>query len=397
MFDEFKKKNPKTFWVIVAIVIILFISLIVGLIIGLKPKTTETTTETKTAEPTTEKTAEPTTEKTTETKTTEPTTEKTTQKTETTTEKTTEPKTEKTTEKTTETTTEKTETTTEKTTEKTETTVVQEKTLDEKISGIVNLPTVIENFDDGIIICSNSRNENYKEAILLFLDTLTEKNIEMLSFSKAKNIIVRDGDKIIMDMKEEKDKKDFLISELSRIRKLMKTLDKRFGKKTNYVHLLMVLIDYMGSILPPDPPEDKFMDVFAPILAIQIIMIPFRLYISNKLDWSDEFITYENSKFKVNQLEKMKNDERFKGGEIAYLSSMINDKSLREIAEIMLKQPRPNQPFKLLLNKINFENDDFINTFDSSNVCNIASDERWWEKTFKLKKMLQPERQSVTE
>jgi len=360
MFDEFKKKNPKTFWVIVAIVIILFISLIVGLIIGLKPKTTETTTETKTAEPTTETTTEKTTETTTET-TTEPTTE----------------------------------TTTEPTTETT--TVVPEKTLDEKISGIVNLPTVKENFDDGIIICSNSRNENYKEAILLFLDTLTEKNIEMLSFSKAKNIIVRDGDKIIMDMKEEKDKKDFLISELSRIRKLMKTLDKRFGKKTNYVHLFMVLIDYMTSILPPDPPEDKFMDVFAPILAIQIIMIPFQLYISNKLDWSDEFLTYENSKFKVNQLEKMKNDERFKGGEIAYVSSLINDKSLREIAEIMLKQPRPNQPFKLLLNKINFENDDFINTFDSSNVCNIASDERWWEKTFKLKKMLQPERQLVKE
>jgi hypothetical protein len=327
-----KKKNPKTFWVIVAIVIILFISLIVGLIIGLKPKTTETTTE-----PTTETTTEPTI-------------------------------------------------------------VVPEKTLDEKISGIVNLPTVIEKFDDGIIICSNPRNENYKEAILLFLDILNKENIEMLSYSKQ-NIIVKDGDKIIMDMKEEKDKKEFVISELSRIRKLMKILDERFGKKANYVHFYLIFGDYMNSMLgQPENNIDKtkFIDIFSPIYLFLVIQITFNLYISNKLDWSDEFITYENSKFKVNQLEKMKNDERFKGGEIGYVSSMINDKSLREILEILLQNQPPLEQmpsYKLILNKINYENDDFINTFDSSNACNIASDERFYEKTFKLKKMLQPIRE----
>lgn len=276
----------------------------------------------------------------------------------------------------------------------------KEKTLDEKAAEIINKPsTTVENFDNGLIICSNPRNENYQKAILLFIDIFENKeNNEMLSY-QGRNFIVKDGDKTIMDLKEEQEKKNFAMSEFSKVRKLMETLDKRFGKKANYVHLFFVIKDYLVSLIgnPKDNLDEnkklKFIDIFAPIYLFAIIYFPFQYYITSEVDWSEDIFTYENNKLAFNPA-KIQN-EYYERSEIKRFADNGVGKSISEITEMNLKrQEESPEQFKknnnnnyyivtMNLNKIDYENEDFINTFNSSNDCIKSSDKEYYNKKFK--------------
>jgi hypothetical protein len=273
---------------------------------------------------------------------------------------------------------------------------VPNKTLNERAAEIINKPTtVVEKFEDGSIICSNPRNENYEKAILLFLDIFENKeNNELLSYSTT-NFIVKDGDKIIMDLKEEKEKQNFAISELSKIRKLMNTLDKRFGKKANYVHLFFIIKEYLMNLVgqPKDNLDEKqklkFIDIFAPVFLFIIILLPFKYYISNEVDWSEEIFTYKNNKLEFNS-EKIKNNENYKISEIKFFGDDYVGKSIIEIIKMLLDKRESNIPktlSKMTLNKTDYENEDFINTFNSSNACIKSSDKQYYNKTFKYSYM----------
>jgi hypothetical protein len=273
----------------------------------------------------------------------------------------------------------------------------KEKTLDEKAAEIINKPsTTVENFDNGPIICSNPRNENYQKAILLFIDIFEKKeNNEMLSYS-TRNFIVKDGDKTIMDLKEEQEKKNFAMSEFSKVRKLMETLDKRFGKKANYVHLFFVIKDYLVSLIgnPKDNLDEKqklkFIDIFAPVYLFAIIYFPFQYYITNEVDWSEDIFTYENNKLAFNPA-KIQN-EYYKRSEIKRFADNGVGKSISEITAMNLKRQEESLEqnnnnnyniFTMTLNKIDYENEDFINTFNSSNDCIKSSDKEYYNKKFK--------------
>lgn len=277
----------------------------------------------------------------------------------------------------------------------------EEKTLDEKAAEIINKPsTTVEDFDDGLVICSNPRNENYEKAILLLLDIFENKeNNEMLSYSRS-NFIVKDGDKIILDLKEEQEKQNFAMSELSKIRKLMETLDKRFGKKANYVHLFFVIKDYLVNIIgsPKDNLDEKqklkFIDVFAPVYLFAIIYYPFQYYISNEVDWSEDIFTYENNKLVFNPV-KIQN-EYYDRSEIKRFADKAEGKSIREIVVLMMQSVfEPRQPgesrqainintFKTFFKKNDYENEDFINTFNGLNTsCIKTSDKEYYKKKFK--------------
>jgi hypothetical protein len=278
----------------------------------------------------------------------------------------------------------------------------EEKTLDEKAAEIINkTSTTVEDFDNGLIICSNPRNENYQKAILLFIDIFEKKeNNEMLSY-QMKNFIVKDGDKTIMDLKEEQEKKNFAMSEFSKVRKLMETLDKRFGKKANYVHLFFVIKDYLVSLIgnPKDNLDEKqklnFIDIFAPVYLFGIIYLPFQYYITNEVDWSEDIFTYENNKLAFNPA-KIQN-EYYERSEIKRFADNAVGKSISEITEMNLKRQEEsleqfkknnnnNNNYKILtmtLNKIDYENEDFINTFNSSNDCIKSSDKEYYNKKFK--------------
>ena len=271
------------------------------------------------------------------------------------------------------------------------------KGLDERAAEIINRPSTVENFDDPII-CPNIRNENYKNAIMLFLDIMgKEEARDLLTLSRT-NYIVKDGDKIIMDLKGEEEKQNFVVSELLKIRKLMETLDKKFGNNANYVHLFFIIRDYLtrfsGDIKDEDDLDEqqklKMIDIFAPAFLFSIIYMPFEYYVTNRADWSDDIFTYENNKLEFNPT-NIKNYNAEESSEIGNFAKRSVGKSVKEmITEILSLSkgggPRPNQPNinKLTLNKIDYENDDFINTFNGLNTsCMKTSDKEYYKKKFK--------------
>ena len=270
----------------------------------------------------------------------------------------------------------------------------KEKTLDEIAANIINKSSTVENFDDPII-CSNIRNENYKNAIMLFIDVFGKKeNLDLLTFSRN-NYIVKDGDTIIMDLKEEEEKQNFMVSEFSKIRKLVETLDKKFGNNANYVHLFFIIRNYLPRLLGDakdnldEQQKLKNIDTFAPIILFMIISFPFEYYVTNRADWSDDIFTYENNKLEFNP-SKIQNYNEAAPSEISNFAKRSVGKSLKETIEHLLskanERPRPNQPniYKLTLNKIDYENDDFINTFNGLNTsCIKTSDTEYYKKKFK--------------
>ena len=198
-----------------------------------------------------------------------------------------------------------------------------------------------------------------------------------------------------MDLKEEEEKQNFMVSEFSKIRKLVETLDKKFGNNANYVHLFFIIRNYLPRLLGDakdnldEQQKLKNIDTFAPIILFMIISFPFEYYVTNRADWSDDIFTYENNKLEFNP-SKIQNYNEAAPSEISNFAKRSVGKSLKETIEHLLsnanERPRPNQPniAKLTLNKIDYENDDFINTFNGLNTsCIKTSDTEYYKKKFK--------------
>jgi hypothetical protein len=247
--------------------------------------------------------------------------------------------------------------------------------LDKLTSSILNRP--MENYEDGnkLILCSNIRNQNYKNAINSMLDVANvENNKDIMTYEQINFIIKDNNGKIIMDLKEEDEKRQFISSEISKLKTLMNTLDTKFKDKANYVYLFYLLKDYINQYLGNpklnlnEEQEKKLIYIFSPTVLTILLSGVLSIYVKNIVKWDEDIISYENNKLKFDT-SKLQNY-----GELNMLKQYLEGKSITDSVKIMYdmyknKYKLQKNSMVIIIHEFDFKNEDFINTFDSTKEC----------------------------
>jgi TM2 domain-containing membrane protein YozV len=259
-------------------------------------------------------------------------------------------------------------------------TTAQNKTVDELTSEIFNKTN--ENFtdivgtynsNDNVIICKNIRNQNYKNLLLLITDIYSDVN--SYDFFEFNNIGLEVKDKTTSIYYEDKDLiRNFIISEMKKIQNLIQTLEIKFNGDVNYIHLFIVLQDYLNSIMlemieinPVNFNDDKINKILLPTTLFNVQNILNYEYLTNSLDWTNNTIVYNKENgFEVGTKEKPSSGQQF-------LVEYLRNKTISQVMENDRREisASPNYPKYTSLQKfsidiLNFD-DDFMNTFNGSN------------------------------
>jgi TM2 domain-containing membrane protein YozV len=259
-------------------------------------------------------------------------------------------------------------------------TTAQNKTVDELTSEIFNKTS--ENFtdiagtynsNDNVIICKNIRNQNYKNLLLLITDIYSDVN--SYNFFEFNNIGLEVKDKTASIYYEDKDLiQKFIISEMKKIQNLIQTLEIKFNGDVNYIHLFIVLQDYLNSIMlemieinPVNFNDDKINKILLPTTLFNVQNILNYEYVTNSLDWTNNTIVYNKENgFEVGTKEKPSSGQQF-------LVEYLRNKTISQVMENDRREisASPNYPKYTSLQKfsidiLNFD-DDFMNTFNGSN------------------------------
>ena len=125
-----------------------------------------------------------------------------------------------------------------------------------------------------------------------------EKSFESIEF----NFELKTNDNVIHSTSNSI--KNFIISEMKKIQKLIDDLEIKFGGDVNYTHLFIVLKDYFEFIsnlieINPTKITSTNKDIMHKIILVKMMsqIIPVLFFDALLLNWNKDFLKYENNVF----------------------------------------------------------------------------------------------------
>ena len=260
----------------------------------------------------------------------------------------------------------------------------QDKTLDQITSEIINKTP--ENFKNiigkyngtgDVVVCkNNTRNQNFKNMILLITDIYSDINYyEFIEFNFT--LLTKDKEgKIISTLTNKRVINNFIINEMRKIQNLIDTLEKKFRGNVNYIHLFIVFQFYFiiltantdidKSKFPSKVPE-QVMKIMSSETLMIISDLVFAKYILG-YPWDDDLITYDiKNKFLIIDKNEIP---------LEYIDLLVGEKNFagKSITDVLLlkvqniKYPKFSTSDQFTIDILDFNDEEFINTFDGSNI-----------------------------
>ena len=258
----------------------------------------------------------------------------------------------------------------------------QDKTLDQITSEIINKTP--ENFKNiigkyngtgDVVVCkNNTRNQNFKNMILLITDIYSDiKYYEFIEFNFT--LLTKDKEGKISTLTNKRDINNFIINEMRKIQNLIDTLEKKFRGNVNYIHLFIVFQFYFiiltantdidKSKFPSKVPEQVMKIMCTETLMIISDSLFTKYILGYPLDY--DLITYDKNKFSIVDENEISFD---------YIDSFVGVKKFagRSITDVLLlkvqniKYPKYRTSDQFTIDILYFNDEEFINTFDGSNI-----------------------------